>query len=134
MVIGSESTVGSMRRTKRVDPAILLHFGDELDKWVKSEHGDNQTAAGKALGLTQGHISAMIRGTRGPGLPTLIALAEKTGRSIDSLLGLERGRNREDRILAELAEMRRDFTSRPPTEPPALKRKSDAVPPPVRRR
>jgi transcriptional regulator with XRE-family HTH domain len=119
MAITGESTVEPMRRTKRVDPAILEHFGKELDRWVQEAHDDNQSAAGRALGLSQGHISAMIQGHRGPGLPTLILLAEQTGRSIDSLLGLERAKSRDDRILAELAEMRKEFKGQSPPEPVA---------------
>lgn len=86
----STPTVISMRRTKRIDQHILEHFGRQLDEWVRDAHGGNQTSTGKALGLSQGHISAMIQGARGPGLPTLIALREKTGRSIDDLLGLSK--------------------------------------------
>lgn len=138
MAISAESTVRAMRRTKRVDPAILKSFGEQLDKWVKAEHEDNQSSAGRALGLSQGHISAMIQGHRGPGLPTLIELARVSGRSIDWWLGLERERSREDailerlqaieareaRILAEYERMRLDSSSPPKLLPP--KGKSDA--------
>lgn len=91
MAIRGGDTVPDMageKRTKRIDSDALEHFGRELGRWVQEAHAGNQTAAGRALGLSQGHISAMIAGVRGPGLPTLIALREKTGRSIDDLLGL----------------------------------------------
>ena len=117
-----------MRRTKRVDPVILEYFGKKLEEWVREAHEDNQSSAGRALGLSQGHISAMIQGHRGPGLPTLIELARTSGRSIDWWLGLERERSREDRILAEFAELKADIRamrSEPPTPPP-VKGLSDA--------
>jgi transcriptional regulator with XRE-family HTH domain len=54
---------------------------------VRATHDGNQTEAGKDLKITQGHISAILRGERGPGLNTLIRLRHKTGATIDSMLG-----------------------------------------------
>lgn len=89
MAIGLRNTLGSVSRTtKRVPKAAFEHFGRVLRAWVDDVHGGNQTAAAKQLGVTQGHISAMILGNRGPGLNTLIMLREKTGRSIVEMLGL----------------------------------------------
>jgi transcriptional regulator with XRE-family HTH domain len=132
MAIARESTVDPMRRTKRVDPAILEHFGRELATWVRDNCEDNQSAAARALGVTQGHISAMINGTRGPGLQTLVVLADKTGRSIDSLLGREREKSREDRILAEFAELKAELRSQR-SEPPPTKGTASDAPRPRRR-
>jgi hypothetical protein len=106
MAIALAGTVDFMRRTKRVDPEILDHFGRELERWVREECEDNRTKAGRVLGLSQGHVSAMIRGLRGPGLPVLVMLAQKTGRTVDSWLFPESEMSREDRILSQLAEMK----------------------------
>lgn len=89
MAIGLTNTLGSVARTtKRVPRAAFEHFGRVLRAWVDDVHDGNQTAAAKQLGVTQGHISAMILGNRGPGLNTLILMREKTGKSIDEMLGL----------------------------------------------
>jgi hypothetical protein len=144
------------KRTKRVDQRMLEFFGRELGRWVEDACDGNQTAAGKLLGVTQGHISAMIAGTRGPGLPTLIALSDKTGKSIDALLG--RGRREPTRAVpllppgppssavppAAMAELQsmlergRDIIQQLESElPPKPKKKgspSDAPPPRYRRR
>jgi plasmid maintenance system antidote protein VapI len=133
MAIAAESTVGAMKRTKRIEPEIQAYFGRELAAWVRDEYEDNQSSAGRALGLSQGHISAMIQGLRGPGLPTLIDLARVSGRSIDSWLGLDRRKeqSREDRILAEFAELKAELRAQR-SEPPAKAQPSDA--PRARRR
>lgn len=110
--MGLLRTVGGMdKRSKRVGIHELEHFGAELERWVKEACDGNQTAAGKLLGVSQGHISAMIQGSRGPGLPTLIALRAKTGRSIDDLLGLRPLRRRPDSEPP---------SPEPPTPPPSL--------------
>lgn len=91
-------------RTRRVPVEPLEHFARFLRDWVLKEFEDNQTHAAKALGVTQGHISAMMRGDRGPGLNTLILMREKTGRSIDELLGFSAPPPEENigRMLASL--------------------------------
>lgn len=75
-------------RSKRVPPEALAHFAAELRRVVEDRYAGNQTRAAKGLDCTQGHISAMLLGNRGPGLNTLMAMRDITGRSIDSLLGL----------------------------------------------
>ncbi len=74
-------------KTKRVPKQAFEAFARALTKWVNEAHDGNQTAAGHALGISQGHISAMMRGDRGPGLNTILLLREKTGMSADELLG-----------------------------------------------
>lgn len=133
MAIEAESTVFPMRRTKRVDPVILEYFGRKLEEWVREEHEDNQSSAGRALGLSQGHISAMIQGHRGPGLPTLIELARISGKPIDWWLGLERTASREDRILAEFAELKADVRALRSDLPPLPVKGSPDAPRPRRR-
>jgi hypothetical protein len=76
------------QKTKRVPQAVLDHFARELGAWVEKVCEGNQTRAAKMLGVSQGHISAMMLGTRGPGLNALLALREQTGKTADELLGL----------------------------------------------
>lgn len=87
MAIGVASTLGYMTTTKRIPAPEFKAFGRFLDDWVNREYQGNQTAAGKALKISQGHISALIRGERGPGLSMLLKMREKTGATIDSMLG-----------------------------------------------
>lgn len=82
------SVADRKQKTKRVPPEALSHFATELRRVVDERYGGNQSAAAKGLDCTQGHISAMLLGNRGPGLNTLMAMRDMTGRSIDSLLGL----------------------------------------------
>ena len=86
-------------KTKRVPQSVLDSFGRALTKWVNEAHDGNQTDAGRALGFSQGHISAMMLGTRGPGLNAIIALHQKTGTSVDELLGL--GPAPADKLMAQ---------------------------------
>ncbi len=89
MVVDPPDTLPPVAKTKRVSPAVLTAFARVLKKWVDDEHKGNQTHAGKDLGVTQSHVSAMLAGLRGPGLNTLILLREKTHMSLDEMLGLE---------------------------------------------
>lgn len=75
-------------KSRRVSQGALDHFARTLTDWVNKQFDGNQTRAAKVLGVTQGHISAMMRGDRGPGLNTLILLRAQVGTSIDELLGL----------------------------------------------
>jgi len=75
-------------RTKTVPPHVGAAFREQLRLYVEREFGGNQSSAGKALGFTQSHISSLISGKRSIGLPILLQLRDKTGRSIDEWLGL----------------------------------------------
>jgi len=89
MAIDLIDTIGYVAaKTKRVPQAVLDHFARELTRWVNEKCDTNQTRAAKLLGVSQGHISAMMNGTRGPGLNAILALRAQTGLSIDELLGL----------------------------------------------
>lgn len=89
MAIVPFNTLGCVSaKTKRVPKEAMEAFGRALTKWVNEAHGGNQTHASKVLGISPGHISAMMSGARGPGLNALLALREKTGLSADELLGL----------------------------------------------
>jgi len=68
---------------------MMKHVGAIVAELVTTKFGNNQTRAAKALDCSQSHISAMVTGVRGPGLNTLLALRDYTGRSIDDLLGLD---------------------------------------------
>ncbi len=77
-----------VRQTKRVGRDVFASFSAVLLRWVNDCFGGNQTHAAKVLGCTQSHISAMLSGKRGPGLNTLLLLHERTGISVDVMLGL----------------------------------------------
>lgn len=78
-------------RTKRVEARYVQHLARLVRELVDTEFDKNGTKAAKAIGISQGHVSQLARGihgTRGPGLPALIALRAYMGKSIDELLGL----------------------------------------------
>lgn len=94
MAIGLRVTVGSVPRTKQIDPKLRKHFGLELKRWMDEKHGGNQSEVGRALGISQSHVSAMLSGDRGVGLPVLLlvqtALREDgIHRTLDQLLGIQ---------------------------------------------
>jgi hypothetical protein len=77
------------KTTKRIPDKPREAFARVLQHLIDSKYEGNQTRAGKALKMTQGHISAIIRGERGPGLNTLLLMRLETGKSIDEMLGFE---------------------------------------------
>lgn len=77
------------KQTKRIPDKPREAFARVLKHLVDTKYEGNQTRAGEALGVTQGHISAMIRGERGPGLNTLLLMRLETGKTIDEMLGFE---------------------------------------------
>lgn len=126
MVVDDPSTVPLVVRTKQIEEELRRYFGEELRRWVDAKHAGNQSAAGRALGVSQGHISAVINGTRGIGLHFLLLFAAETGKSLDELLGLTRTgpekHEEEERIrllLREELERVRNLqsTKEPPNEP-----------------
>lgn len=133
MPMVTTTNVEVMGRTKRVDPKCIASVTAAVRELVERDFEGSQTAAAKALKVSQGHLSHVLRsGDRGPGLPFLIALREYTGRSIDSLLGLESLDTDAVRLArAVLAGRHRP----PPTEPHLLPPKGHAdVSPRPRRR
>ncbi len=88
MAVDPPDTLPPVAKTKRVSPTVLAAFARVLKKLVDEEYDGNQTRAGKDLGVTQSHISAMQLGVRGPGLNTLLLMREKTHMTIDDMLGL----------------------------------------------
>lgn len=116
----SRTTVAPMPRTKRVDQKCIAAVANAVREIVERDFGGKQTAAAKALKVSQGHLSHVLRsGDRGPGLPFLIALREYTGRSIDSLLGFEGDETDAERLArAVLAGRHRSPASEPPLLPP----------------
>lgn len=76
-------------RTKRIPPEMFERVSKLVDELVRTRFDNNQTYAARELECSPGTVSAMINKTRGPGLNTLLALRDITGRSIDDILGLE---------------------------------------------
>lgn len=75
-------------RTKSVPEPVASAFREQLRLYVEREHDGNQSSAARALGFTQSHVSSLMSGSRKIGLPILLHLRERTGRSIDEWLGL----------------------------------------------
>lgn len=88
MALTRAVTLAYVARTKAVSKQVQEAFGRVLTRWVNDTCDGNQTHAAKLLKVSQSHISAMMKGDRGPGLNTLILMREKTGLSIDEMLGL----------------------------------------------
>ncbi len=89
MAIGLGTTLTYVAtKTKRVPQTVLDAFKRVLTNWVNDKCDGSQTRAKALLGVSQGHISAMMNGTRGPGLNALLALREQTGLTTDEILGL----------------------------------------------
>lgn len=120
-------------RTKRLDPKCVASVARAVRELIERDFEGNQTAAAKALKVSQGHVSHVLNSEdRGPGLPFLIALREYTGRSIDSLLGLEDMETDAERLARAVLAGRHRL---PPSEPPLLPPKghSDGTSRPRRR-
>jgi plasmid maintenance system antidote protein VapI len=66
---------------------VALAFRDELRRYVDREFDGNQSTAGRRLGIDQSHLSALLSGKRGVGLPVLLLLRDRTGRTVDEWLG-----------------------------------------------
>lgn len=102
-------------RTKQIDDELRQRFGRKLRAWTDAEHGGNGSAAARALGISQSHMSAVLNGVRGVGLPVLLLFAEQTGQSLDAVLGLTRGSAEEASIREilrkELAAIRAEEAS-----------------------
>lgn len=75
------------KQTKKIPEKPRLAFARELQRLIDAKYEGNQTKAAKALHVTQGHISALIRGDRGPGLNVLLLMRLETGKTIDEILG-----------------------------------------------
>ncbi len=89
MALARSHTIDDVKGTKRVSKSVRADFMRIFDMWVRDVHGGNQTAAGKALQMTQSHVSALQSGARGPGIDLLIRLRKVTKLTIDQLLGLD---------------------------------------------
>lgn len=76
-----------MAKSKALDADTVERVRAQIVAWVSSEHGDNVTAAARALGVTQTALRDVVKGNRGVGAKVLEAFAEATGRSIDGLMG-----------------------------------------------
>ena len=74
---------------KAVAPVLGTRFARELQAWVTSSCGGDQTVAGRTLGVSQAHISALVNCSRGPGLNVVIAFCALVTRSVEDVLALQ---------------------------------------------
>lgn len=89
MAVVRRITLQLVAGKKRVPKTVHDDFIRVFTKWVDDNHDGNQTRAGKVIGITQSHVSALQKGIRGPGLDLLIKLRKRTGITIDQWLDLE---------------------------------------------
>jgi plasmid maintenance system antidote protein VapI len=81
-------------RSKRIPREYLENLGRIVGEIVDRDFGGIQRRAEVGLGISQSHISSLIRAEdRGVGLEVIIRLRNYTKRSIDELLGLPPLRN-----------------------------------------
>ncbi len=77
-----------MVKTKRVPRAMQERIATIIRELLQTQNV-NQVRLAKMLDCSQGNLSALLSGSRSPGLNTLLALRTLTQRSIDDLLGLD---------------------------------------------
>lgn len=75
------------KTTKSLSPAQNEHLREVLRELVAKDFNNNQSAAAKALGVTQSLVSEVLAGGRGVGPKFIQNLADYTGRTIDELYG-----------------------------------------------
>lgn len=117
IAIAREATLTyvATKHIEAIEEKARQSFARVLKHLVDTKYATNQSKAGKALGVSQGHISAMIRGDRGPGLKTLLLMRLETGKSVDEMLGYEADPTQDlsNRLVAsvelEVGRMRRDL-------------------------
>ncbi len=88
MALDGPGTLPRVAATKTLPVREKAAFTSRFNRWVRDEQDNNQTKAGEAIGISQAHVSALMRGERGPGLSFLILLRKKTSITIDEWLGL----------------------------------------------
>lgn len=125
-------------RNRRYDDAAADHARAELSKFVRD--AGSQDEAAKKLHIDQGTISRALKLENQPSLKVIMALAARTRRTVDDILGLTKAPAPDYRMtdsdvsrIAEEAIERvlRKYPSEPP--PPSRKRRPsepDADPPP----
>jgi transcriptional regulator with XRE-family HTH domain len=140
----SDNTVARMGRTKRVEARYIASVARHVRRFIDERHNGNQSRAAEALGVSQGHLSQIVNAAeRGPGLPFLVALRNKTGTPIDDLLGLEPLTANAPAPTADLDAIRSllreelaaaQTPKTDPPEPPAPSKKGPSDAPRARRR
>ena len=78
------------KRSKRIPKAQAEALARHVREYIDREHGGVQRRAEKPMGISQSHLSALMRpeDRRGPGLDVLLRLRIILRMSIDDLLGL----------------------------------------------
>lgn len=126
-------TLTCVASRKRVEDRYLDHLAMVVRGILDRDFGGKQRGqAEKKLGITQSHISQLMRGsraTRGPGIDSLLQLRKYSGLSLDALLGLPPATledkeqqevlarlEKRARLVKELAELEADESGMLPTK------------------
>lgn len=75
------------QNTKALDAPSREAARAFLRRFVDERFDGNHTRAATALGVSQAYVSDLLSGAKGAGSKILLALAEKTGVSLDVVLG-----------------------------------------------
>lgn len=76
-----------MAGEKPLEPGQLRAIKRAMQRVVDRYNG-SQTEAAKHVGISQGHVSAVLGESRGVGLTTAIRLASELDTTVDAILGL----------------------------------------------
>lgn len=105
---------------RRLEDKYLTNLANFLRRLLDEKYAGKQRGrAEKELGISQSHLSQILRGpraTRGPGLRVVIKLHEATGVSIDEMLGIS-GRSAYEERLARLEQKFEKVAERHETPP-----------------
>jgi predicted transcriptional regulator len=109
------------KSTTRPKKTVPDRYRNALATFLSKLVADGRTHAqlAESLGITQSHVSQLLKGaqgTKGIGLPALLKFHEETKASLDEMLGIASD-DRLARIEREIAEMR--ASAKNDTPPPA---------------
>lgn len=111
-----------MSEHRKIDAQYLAGIAAFVRRLVDQEFHGNQREAERGLGISQSHLSQLMRGEtaeRRPGLSVLIRLHEHTGASFDEILGVTKRPELDERLARierRLAELEAERSS-PPDKP-----------------
>lgn len=82
--------MAAKKRSKRIPKAQAEAIARHVKAYIDREYGGVQRAAEKGMGISQSHLSALMRpeDRRGPGLDVLLRLRALLRVSLDELLAL----------------------------------------------